>query len=158
MSSYVFDRLLLSIRSNDFYICVAAMTAVFFLMLTIYFASSIAKRTSQWKGNKNINFSKFLSSSLIVTYSIFTTLISIFPLLGMLGTVNALLGLSLSTEDMLNVKSNFFDALTSTAWGIIFAILFKLVNALVSNFIENQIDDSKKMSEEINYIAPKVSR
>lgn len=63
-------------------------------------------------------------------YTLFITLISIFPLLGMLGTVLALLGLDLSSAEAISsAKNNFFGALTSTAWGIIFAVTFKIVNA-----------------------------
>ena len=63
-------------------------------------------------------------------YTLFITLISIFPLLGMLGTVLALLGLDMSSAEAISsAKNNFFGALTSTAWGIIFAIIFKIVNA-----------------------------
>ena len=63
-------------------------------------------------------------------YTLFITFISIFPLLGMLGTVLALLGLDMSSAEAIsNAKNNFFGALTSTAWGIIFAVAFKIVNA-----------------------------
>lgn len=95
-----------------------------------------------------MTFSKFLNSWLNVTYTLFITFISIFPLLGMLGTVMALLGLDLSVGDMTNIKNNFFDALTSTAWGIIFSVFFKIIHAPFANYIENQIEDSKKMSDE----------
>lgn len=56
-------------------------------------------------------------------------MISIFPLLGMLGTVIGLLGLDLASGDMDNIKNNFFIALTSTAWGIIFSVIFKVAHA-----------------------------
>ena len=62
-------------------------------------------------------------------YTLFLTFVSIFPLLGMLGTVCGLLGLDLATGDMENIKNNFFIALTSTAWGIIFSGFFKVLNA-----------------------------
>lgn len=158
MSLFIVEKLLLSIRSNDLYIGFFAMANVVLLLLSYYFAHAISKRTSQWKANKNVSFSKFLNSSLNVTYSLFTTIITIFPLLGMLGTVNALLGLNISSENMLNVRGNFFNALTSTAWGIIFSILFKLVHALFVNYFENQIEDSRQMSDEINGVSTKLSR
>ena len=53
-----------------------------------------------------------------ILYALFTTMITIFPLLGMFGTVAGLLGLDF--DDLENIKNNFFVALTSTAWGIIF--------------------------------------
>lgn len=73
-------------------------------------------------------------------YTLFVTMISIFPLLGMLGTVLALLGLDMSNaEAVSSAKENFFGALTSTAWGIIFAIGFKIVNAWLFADIEDLI-------------------
>lgn len=71
-------------------------------------------------------------------YTIFLTIISIFPLLGMLGTVFSLLRLDITSIDD-NLKSNFFSALTSTAWGIIFAMGFKITNAFISTDVENNI-------------------
>ena len=95
-------------------------------------------------------------------YTLFITLISIFPLLGMLGTVIALLGLDMSTADAIsNAKNNFFGALTSTAWGIIFAVAFKIINArffadvedliqrhlsLIKKLRKSGIDESQKQS------------
>ncbi|MBP5431002.1 MotA/TolQ/ExbB proton channel family protein [Ruminococcus sp.] len=83
-------------------------------------------------------------------YTLFITLISIFPLLGMLGTVLSLLGLDMSTAEAIsNAKNNFFGALTSTAWGIIFAIIFKIVNANffadVEDLIQRQLTLIKKL-------------
>ena len=73
-------------------------------------------------------------------YTLFITLISIFPLLGMLGTVLALLGLDMSSAEAIsNARNNFFGALTSTAWGIIFAITFKIINARFFSDVEDLI-------------------
>ena len=58
----------------------------------------------------------------------------IFPLLGILGTVVSLLGL---VSDMNNVAGNFYGALTSTFWGLIFAILFKFLDGIISPEIES---------------------
>lgn len=73
-------------------------------------------------------------------YTLFITLISIFPLLGMLGTVIGLLGLDMSgAEAISNAKDSFFTALTSTFWGIIFAVLFKIINARLFADVEDLI-------------------
>ena len=96
------------------------------------------------------------------SYTLFITLISIFPMLGMLGTVLALLGLDMSTADAISsAKNNFFGALTSTAWGIIFAVVFKIINAryfadvedliqrhlaLIKKLRKSGIDESQKQS------------
>ncbi|MBO5448797.1 MAG: MotA/TolQ/ExbB proton channel family protein [Ruminococcus sp.] len=67
-------------------------------------------------------------------YSLFVNLTGIFPLLGILGTVVSLLGM---VSDMENVTGNFYGALTSTFWGLIFAIIFKLLDGVVSAKIED---------------------
>lgn len=73
-------------------------------------------------------------------YSNFTTL---FPLFGMFGTVWALIPMvnTIGTTD----TSNFFSALTSTAWGIIAAIGFKILDATVSY----KIEDNEKHTEHL---------
>mgnify|MGYP003299639100 CR=1 FL=1 len=77
------------------------------------------------------------------------TVISVFPLLGMFGTVIGLLGLDLTTGDMENIRTNFFIALTSTAWGIIFSVIFKVFHAVIADFVEEQIELSKKLTDYI---------
>ena len=67
-------------------------------------------------------------------YSLFVNLTGIFPLLGILGTVISLLGM---VNDMSNVQGNFYGALTSTFWGLIFAILFKFLDGVISPEIES---------------------
>ena len=66
----------------------------------------------------------------------------------MLGTVVGLLGLDLTSGDMENIKANFFIALTSTAWGIILSVSFKIVNAFISDDVEEKIELAKNMGEE----------
>ena len=81
-------------------------------------------------------------------YTIFIVMISLFPLMGMFGTVSALLTLDISgaTEDL---KSNFFQALDTTGMGLIFAILFKFVNAFFQSHIEECIAKAKKSLEKV---------
>lgn len=62
-------------------------------------------------------------------YSLFVNLTGIFPLLGILGTVISLLGM---VGDMTNVQDNFYGALTSTFWGLVFAIIFKFLDGIIS--------------------------
>lgn len=75
-----------------------------------------------------------LSGSAGKFYSLFVNITGIFPLLGILGTVVSLLGL---VSDMENVTGNFYGALTSTFWGLIFAIVFKFLDGVISPEIEN---------------------
>jgi len=68
-------------------------------------------------------------------YVIYENLTAIFPLLGLLGTVVSLLPM---VEDMGEIMTGlFFSALTSTMWGIIFAIVFKALNGYLSSGIED---------------------
>ncbi len=67
-------------------------------------------------------------------YSVFVNLTGIFPLLGILGTVSSLLTL---VEDMSDVTGSFYGALTSTFWGLVFAIIFKLLDGVISAKIED---------------------
>ena len=72
---------------------------------------------------------------LSTVYSVLVALVSIFPLLGMLGTVLALLNLDItSTSEAL--QNDFFAALDTTAAGLFFAILFKVLNAIFQADIE----------------------
>ncbi len=67
-------------------------------------------------------------------YSVFVNLTGIFPLLGILGTVTSLLAL---VNDMSDVQGNFYGALTSTFWGIVFSIIFKIMDGVISSKIED---------------------
>jgi len=74
-------------------------------------------------------------------YAMFTNLAGIFPLLGILGTVISLLPM---VQDIANMQHNFFVALTSTLWGLVFAIFFKVLDGVLSPQIERNnrgIDD-----------------
>ena len=151
MSIYAdaFHKLRESILGNDFLILLAGIVAFVFMMITLVLAKAIRLRTKEWKKDKNIKFSKFLLHGTSKFYTLFVTMISIFPLLGMLGTVIGLLGLDLASGDMDNIKNNFFIALTSTAWGIIFSVIFKVAHAWIADNVEEQIETAKKLAEEL---------
>ena len=65
-----------------------------------------------------------------ICYSFFSNMTAIFPLLGMLGTVKSLIGVASNIAG--TEIDQFFGALTSTAWGIIFAVIFKLLDSVIS--------------------------
>ena len=67
-------------------------------------------------------------------YGLYLNMTGIFPLLGILGTVISLLPL---VADLGNVQADFYGALTSTFWGLVFAIIFKLIDGFVSSVIED---------------------
>lgn len=137
-----------SIFSNDIIIFIAGMIAIFFFILTLTLAVITRNKIKSWKEKRNVEFSKHLTFCLSFCNTFFLTMVSLFPLLGMLGTVIGLLGLDIASGDMNNIKNNFFIALTSTAWGIIFSVGAKFIYAFASDFIEDKLEIAKKLSEE----------
>ena len=133
MKESFWEKLFSSIRASDSYILVFAVLALVFLGLSLWIARMIDKDI---KINQPINR---VHQILSVIYTLFVTFISLFPLLGMFGTVRALLELDLS-GDLEMIKIKFFNALTSTAWGIIFSIFFKSIHALFQPWIETQLN------------------
>ncbi len=81
-------------------------------------------------------------------YSIFVNLTGIFPLLGILGTVVSLLSL---VADSGNITGNFYGALTSTFWGLVFAIIFKFLDGIISAKIEDNEKNVALYLERNNY-------
>ena len=68
-----------------------------------------------------------LRDKMNIRYAFFSNMTAIFPLLGMLGTVKSLIGVA---NDIAGTDiDQFFGALTSTAWGIVFAVIFKLLDS-----------------------------
>lgn len=144
----VFGILKESIFSTDWPIGIAALLEVCFLVLALGFSKNLEIKVDEIKRKRG----KVKASNdwFMLFYNLFVTTISIFPLLGMLGTVWALLQLDLSVGDMENIKNNFFHALTSTAWGIIFSIIFKFFYAIFANRFEKRIKASVKAAEIFN--------
>lgn len=68
-------------------------------------------------------------------YAFFTNFTTMFPLMGMLGTVVSLIPM----VDKMGEQSTglFFTALTSTFWGIVAAILCKVLDAFISPVIDD---------------------
>lgn len=89
-------------------------------------------------------------------YAIYTNITAIFPLLGIMGTVSSLLPL---VSDLSNMQGNFFAALTSTFWGLVFSIICKFFDGLflssimdendrsVTLLLENQLNESNESED-----------
>lgn len=138
-------KMLRSIFASDRYILV-------FVLLTLVLFWGVLKCRNDSKNEANLyntdpnkRFFSFLTRHLNTAYNLFTTMITVFPLLGMFGTVRSLLELNLATEEMAELQVHFFDALTSTAWGIFFAIMFKILNAVIEYDTINQIEIVQKI-------------
>lgn len=78
-------------------------------------------------------------------YSFYSNFTTIFPLLGMLGTVISLIFMTDSIGTA--ATESFFAALTSTFWGIVAALIFKVLDASISYKIE---DNEKHMEYMFN--------
>lgn len=78
----------------------------------------------------------YLRRKMMASYSLFSNFIMIFPLLGILGTVLSLLPM-VTTLGQTQMQANFFSALTSTLWGLVFAIVFKAIDGYVSGRVED---------------------
>ena len=137
-------KMLPHLFSQDWYIGVWAVVTVGLLFLTRYLTKEVQTLTGPDSDLKTLRTQR---QKLNVCYTTFTTFISIFPLWGMFGTVMALLSLDMN-GDLSSVQENFFMALTSTAWGILFAIAFKVLNAvLVSSKTEEVLEKTGRILE-----------
>ena len=101
--------------------------------------AQIEKEEQQRKEHK---VKESLELAIKVSY-FYDDIVSLFTIFGILGTVMALLPM-VGTE---NMQSNFTVALTTTAWGIIFAILFKLIGVPVSANLDICHEDANKYLE-----------
>ena len=78
-------------------------------------------------------------SILLFLYSSYANITAIFPLLGILGTVAALIKLSPNGSD--DMMQNLMVALETTLLGAFFAVLFKFFDSVLSGPIEEICDD-----------------
>ncbi len=74
-----------------------------------------------------------LRKSAVIWNNIFVNVTSLFPLLGILGTVWSLLNM---LDSDANFDSGFYAALTSTMWGLVFAIIFKAAESYPASILE----------------------
>ena len=134
------EKMLRSITTSDKYILGCVLFTLLLFAGVLKSRSESKSEANLYNTDPNKRFINFLIRNLNTEYNLFTTMITIFPLLGMFGTVRALLELNLATEEMAELQVHFFDALTSTAWGIFFAVIFKLLNAAIEYDTINQIE------------------
>ncbi|MBC7961254.1 MAG: MotA/TolQ/ExbB proton channel family protein, partial [Vallitaleaceae bacterium] len=83
-------------------------------------------------------------------YHLFININAIFPLLGILGTVISLLRVTDLTNSLIVI--NFTTALTSTLWGLIFAIGFKTVDGVIGAKVEENEADFNLLINRIDHI------
>ncbi len=136
-----------SISDNVMMFIALALTVLGFAS-SLYWANTVSRHFGKASGS---GLQRKTYYWLDVSYTVFITAISMFPLFGMLGTVVGLIGLGevvkAEVTETKDIMPQFFLALTSTAWGIIFSLLFKFVNSFFQPFIENQIEKAKNSLE-----------
>lgn len=140
-----FWKVMLESISENVMIFIALALTLLSLISSIYWGHAVSKHFNKTDGN---GLQRSTYYWLDISYTVFIATISMFPLFGMLGTVIALIELGgvfqMNGADMDAIKPEFFLALTSTAWGIIFSLIFKFINSIIQPFIENQIEKAKK--------------
>lgn len=107
------------------------------LIISVVWSRKILKSMSV---NNEIDYKNTSFNWINLCYSAFIALVSIFPLLGMLGTVLALLSLDITGGATEELKANFFLALDTTAWGLVFSIFFKVLNSVFQTTVESAIE------------------
>lgn len=85
-------------------------------------------------------FDKFLSDyqNKGIIYSMFSMIVQVFTLLGILGTVA---GLYIAMNEGNDIYAGVEFALSSTVLGIIFAVIYKVADILMTSFYINYIED-----------------
>ena len=87
-----------------------------------------------------------LSKSTEQLYSLFVAITSVFALLGILGTVFSLI--MLVGGDLVDVtQQSFFVALTSTFWGVTFAIIYRICDARISTKIQSNSEEVARLKQ-----------
>ena len=145
----VFKQMILNIFKTDWIVFLGLLLTIWSLRRIMRTKSKLKKKLEKMPDNPD--WVDDMRRELHTAYSIFAASITLYPLLGMFGTVVSLINVgsvdfSQMTESLDAVKSNFFTALTSTAWGIIFAAVLKIFNAA---FIEPEVEDDLDRLDEI---------
>lgn len=96
----------------------------------------------QWE-NEQISKLKKMRKDLVRKYTWYANFTAIFPLLGILGTVAALV-----TYSDVTMMENFMSALSTTLLGLIFAILFKVFDSILSGPLDVFIGDADYVIQE----------
>ena len=94
------------------------------------------KARMQWSPEE-ISKLKDMRKGLIIKYAWYANITAIFPLLGILGTVAALV-----TYSDVTMMENFMVALSTTLLGVLFAIFFKGFDAVISGPMDVIIDNA----------------
>lgn len=99
----------------------------------------------------NLNSLQSMRADEMRYYSLFDAVNHAFPMLGMLGTILSLLSMLTLAGDQ--VVLQFTSALTSTFWGLVFALIFKGFDALLRTVVEQNDENLKLILDRVDHYA-----
>lgn len=156
-----YDGLILILAGVNFFMILPRLKSYskklsFELNPTLYLPiAQLLKKISPQDKNINLHYLQALREKELFYYQVYVSITSIFPLMGILGTVISLL--SLIDFQTQRLMLSFSTALTSTFWGLIFAITFKAIDSNISsqitfnqenfNLLFRRIDDHLEKEE-----------
>lgn len=116
----------------------------------IYVPVSMLMERVKGRGEERLDLNELSSmrSDEIHFYSIFSSINSAFPMVGMLGTILSLLRMVEQTQEQVTIS--FTVALTSTFWGLVFALAFKAVDATLQPMVEQNRENLKMLLERVD--------
>ncbi len=146
-----FDAIILLLGIFNGWVFYQAYTSAKQLCDSLY-SDGLIQADIRGKEKRNGKFLKdkeiiYLRNTAENRYTWYVNISAIFPLLGILGTVLALISMQGQAMDS---DSSFLVALTSTFWGLVFSILFKSLQTI----IEAKLDEGVREAERCLEIKP----
>jgi biopolymer transport protein ExbB len=161
----MFEIILKNLLGYDFLIILLALVNGLYLMPRIlyysnslhnqlhskvYLSITVLLKAFNNNSSSSLDFHKLkdLQDKELKLYGLFSTINGIFPLMGMLGTILSLLKV-ISFESG-NIMMNFTAALTSTFWGLLFAIFFKAFDGYIGHLVQQNEANINLLLERID--------
>lgn len=138
------------------FIWVLAIGNIVILVITFSKIGKLQDSIHSWahygfhgEGSTDVNELIKSSDSAAFQYTLYANITAIFPLMGIFGTVCSLIGLSPGAD----TANNFFIALDTTIWGLVFAMAFKVADSFISSKLERALDEADyqihKLTQEV---------
>ena len=139
-----FDLIILALGALNFYIMLKAKKAAEELVKKL---NTDGVSQADMRRGKKSKAARLTDEDIIALrnkaenlYTLYVNISAVFPLFGILGTVIALIGMQGNLGGM---DDGFLMALTSTFWGLVFSIVFKFLQTIV----ENKLDEGAREAE-----------
>lgn len=120
------------------------------LQPTVYVPINVLLKDFKAEGQKvyDLHAIKRLKEKEAFYGNVLMTILSVFPLMGILGTIISLL--NMVDLDNTGVLLNFTTALTSTFWGLVFAILFRGLTTNLVSMMEQNVENFELLIRRID--------